>query len=367
MSKEYRVNTKNLVKIILIIVGLLASLFLFFKMGRFIAPFITAFILASIMEPIINLLVKKARLPRKLASLFTLLFVLSTLGSLLTLLIIKLTTEATLIYNTLPKDYSHSALYNEINSLYAQASNIYIGLPKEITENIGGLITSISTTITGIINSFLKGVLDTAISIPEAIIFTLVTILSTYFISSDRDKIFNFFKSQMPDSWSTKAQSIKNDMFSALFGYIRAQLIMMTITFSELSIGFSIIGIKYFILIAFIISIIDALPILGTGGILIPWGIFELITGDIRTGVSLLILYAVVLVVRQLIEPKILSEQIGIYPLVTLIAMYTGLKLIGVAGLIIGPVSILLVKNILSGLFKDGLFHALFTVKQIED
>lgn len=101
-----------------------------------------------------------------------------------------------------------------------------------------------------------------------------------------------------------------------------------------------------------IISIVDALPILGTGTILIPWAIYSFLTGNVRMGLSLFILYCIVLIVRQLIEPKIVSEQIGIHPLLTLIAMYTGLNLLGFFGLIIGAITLLLLKNILMGIFK---------------
>jgi sporulation integral membrane protein YtvI len=141
-------------------------------------------------------------------------------------------------------------------------------------------------------------------------------------------------------------------MFSALFGYIRAQLILMTVTFTQLSIGLWIIGIKNYILLALIISFVDALPVLGTGGIMVPWAAYSFITGNLKIGISLLILYAIVLVVRNLIEPKVLGEQIGMHPLLTLVAMYAGLQILGVAGLIIGPITVLTVKNIMSAILK---------------
>ena len=107
----------------------------------------------------------------------------------------------------------------------------------------------------------------------------------------------------MPEFILEKAISIKDDIFMAFFGYIRAQLILMSITFTELSIGFAIIGIKRFLLLALVISFIDAFPILGTGGVLMPWAIYEFLTRDFRMGISLIILYVIVLVIRQMIEP----------------------------------------------------------------
>jgi sporulation integral membrane protein YtvI len=149
-------------------------------------------------------------------------------------------------------------------------------------------------------------------------------------------------------------------MFSALFGYIRAQLILMSMTFIELNIGLAIAGVKHSILVAAIISLIDALPILGSGSILIPWSAFSFLMGNFELGVALLVIYVVVLVVRQFVEPKVLGQQIGLHPLITLVAMYSGLKLFGFAGLIIGPVSFLLIKNIASGVLKGKTLKDFF-------
>ena len=135
----------------------------------------------------------------------------------------------------------------------------------------------------------------------------------------------------------------------------------MSITFTELFIGFSIIGVGYSLLLAFVTGIIDAFPVLGTGTILIPWALYEMIFGTFRTGLFLIILYAVVTIVRQLIEPKILGPD-RVHPLMTLIAMYAGLKVFGFFGLILGPIIFLMLKNIISGIMKDRTVKDLFPV-----
>ena len=336
----------------LFILIILLILVLFLRLGLFLVPFVIAFVISMLIEPIVRFLTFRAKIPRKASSAISVLMVLSVVGSLLAILISKLFDEIVTITHLLPKYYDE--INNNINNLISRGTDIYIALPPEITNNIQGIFSDLTTTLTVMLNKFVKGVFNTAISIPEALIFTLVTILSTYFFSSDRDKIYIYFKSHLPDSWIKKIRSVKDDLFSALFGYIKAQLIIMTITFTELFIGLSIIGIRYSLLLAIVIGIIDALPILGTGGILIPWAIYEFLIGNERTGISLLILYLIVLVVRQLMEPKILSQQIGLHPLVTLTAMYTGLRLFGVAGMIFGPITVLVLKNILTGVIKSG-------------
>jgi len=148
---------------------------------------------------------------------------------------------------------------------------------------------------------------------------------------------------------------LMKNVFSALGAYIRAQLILICITFFELSIGFLVIGGKvadYALLLALIISIIDAIPILGTGVVLIPWGVLSLLSGDIRLGIMLIILYLICLLVRQLTEPRLVAHRIGIHPLPILMVMYIGLRFFGLFGMILGPVLALVVKQ----LHTDGLF-----------
>jgi sporulation integral membrane protein YtvI len=350
MQEKLKFNWKALIKVLIYTLLTLLGILAVFKISLYLAPFLIAFALSSLLEPVIRMMMNRMKLSRKLAAVISLLLLLLTVGFLLVLLISKLVSETIGVYNMLP--FYYLKFYDNIHTLIVRGTNIYVELPDEVTKNLQGIINSLSAKLMNFVNTFVSGVFNAASSIPEAIVFTLVTILSTFFLASDRDRIHRYFQTQFPHSWITSAKSIRTDMFSALFSYIRTQLIMMTITFTELIIGFWIIGVDYFVLLAFLIAIIDAFPILGTGGVLIPWAIYQLLIGDIRTGLSLLALYAIVLVVRQLVEPRVLSHQIGLHPLVTLLAMYTGLQLIGVLGLIAGPVTILLLKNILTGILK---------------
>lgn len=334
----------------LIVVGTVAGFLLTFKLAMIFAPFLIALAISSFIEPPIRFLMKKAKLSRKVAALISLLIVVIVFGSLLVLLISRIYREAESLYQILPSYIPE--IYNNITGLINKASDIYLGLPKEVTVNIDNMVSNVTNSVPKVLKSIMGGILNTAVSIPQAIIFVIVTMLSTFFLASDRESIYKQIKSNFPEAWINKVISIKNDMFAALFGYIRAQLILMSITFIELSVGFWIIGIRHFIILASIIAVIDALPILGTGGVLIPWAIYEFITADFATGIKLIILYGIVLVVRQLIEPKVLGQQIGLHPLITLMSMYLGLRIFGYAGLIIGPVTVLLLKNIISGILK---------------
>lgn len=344
-------ENKKLLSFIALTIGVLAGVYAVYRLAYYFAPFIIAFILSSAIEPLIRICMKHLKIKRRIAAPVILVLFVGLLATLLFVLTTKLISEIISFSHIAPRFFSQ--IYLQIGELIDNLQASFNLFPVDFTINLRSLIANMSNSLISITTQIGKGAFRTAVSIPEILIFTIVTLLSTYFLSADRDKINLYFKTQLPDQWIYQAKKIKNDMFSALFGYIKTQLIMMCITFCELFIGFSIINIKYKLVLAVSISIIDALPILGTGGVLVPWSIYSFITGNIRLGVSLLILYLVIIIVRQLLEPKVLGHQIGLYPLVTLLAMYVGLKTIGFAGLILGPITFLLLRNIFTSVYKN--------------
>ncbi|HOM01241.1 MAG TPA: sporulation integral membrane protein YtvI [Acetivibrio sp.] len=342
---------KLVIKLVLIFGGTVVGLLLGFRLAIYLAPFLIAFAISSLIEPVICFLMKKLKFRRKFAALVSLLLGLMVIAILLLLLISKLYNEIASLSNSQPQFWKET--YQNISNLINKGLNIYFGLPSEVTAQISNMVSNLSHSVTGVVDSFVKGIYNTAVSIPQMVIFVLVTILSTYFIASDRDGIYDYIKRNVPQEFLNKVIDIKDNMFAALFGYIKAQMILMVITFCELSLGFTIIGIKRPILLGLVISFIDAFPVLGTGGVLVPWAIYEFLTKDIRMGVSLLILYAIVLVIRQMIEPKIVGQQIGLHPLVTLMSMYLGMRFFGFFGLILGPITVLVFKNVILGMIKQ--------------
>ena len=155
-------------------------------------------------------------------------------------------------------------------------------------------------------------------------------------------------------------------MFNVLGSYIRAQIILMTICFFELLISFNLLSflkfnLPYPLIFSIIICIIDALPILGAGAVLLPWSLISFATGDIKLGLALLGIYFLVLSVRQMLEPKLISQNLGVHPLVTLISMYSGFKFFGVIGFLIGPVVMIILKNVFSRELEIGFFREIFT------
>ena len=161
-----------------------------------------------------------------------------------------------------------------------------------------------------------------------------------------------------------KINNIFKETVTSISQYLKAQGIMMCITFIELLIAFFILKQEYPFTLAVVIAIIDALPILGVGSVLIPWGIYVAIMGNMKLAIGLLVTYAIIIVARQLIEPRIVSSNLGVHPFVTLITMYIGFKLFGLFGLIVGPIVMVVFKNVFSQLFEQGYLKNMIVYKK---
>lgn len=358
MPETLKKTIFSLIKILLVALGV----FVLFKIGRYFIPFIIAFVFSSLIEPVVKFIETKLRISRKIGSVFSILVVLGAILTVLGLLIARLVKEIINVYNSLNLTFDGIAAF--IDRIIEEASNLFLKLPTQVSDGITNAINNISSNLENLLKPVVDlatGTVKFAISLPQALIFLLVTILATYFMSSDKERIVNFLDSQIPSEWLRNTRNVLNNVFAALFGWLRAQLILMSVTFSEVLIGFLIIGIQNALLLALIIALVDALPILGTGSILVPWAFIDLVfLGNTREGLSLALLWLITLFVRQLIEPKVVGNQIGIHPLFTLFGMYLGLQFIGVFGLFLGPICVVIIKHTLEGIMKTGSFKGWF-------
>jgi sporulation integral membrane protein YtvI len=179
------------------------------------------------------------------------------------------------------------------------------------------------------------------------ILSTIVAVIATYYFAIDRVKINCFFLSLFPKRFRPLLKAGRDLLADTVGSYVKAYGMLFFITFAELFIAFLIIRIEYSFVIALLIALIDVLPVLGAGAVLIPWGIISMVFGNYSVGIPILISYAVITVVRQIIEPRIVGKFIGLPPLAALASMYIGLKLMGVIGLFVFPVGAIVVKRVL--------------------
>ncbi|MGE4283255.1 MAG: sporulation integral membrane protein YtvI [Clostridia bacterium] len=355
MSASWKKYINFILIVVAIVIGIAAAYFAFTTAFKWLLPFIIAYAIAYISDPVVTFMEEKWRVPRRFSSAITILSILLLIGTLITAIVYRIIYEVKKLSERLPDLLN--MITEQASNLMDKGINIYLTLPPEVSLFADEVITAVRSNMMRILDPATRATRDFAInfatSLPSILIFIIIMFTSSYFMSSDKEKIMDFLKKQLPPEWIARIVSIKNDLLFALLGYIKAQLILMSITFVEVSIGFLIIGVDYAILLALLISIIDALPILGTGTILIPWAIVSMISGNFPRALSLVILYGIVLLVRQLLEPKVVGGQIGLYPLATLMSMYIGLQIFGIVGMIFGPITILIIKNLQNaGLFR---------------
>lgn len=206
------------------------------------------------------------------------------------------------------------------------------------------LVTSLSTRLPTL-------AMNIAGRLPTAFLFVAITLLSCYYFTADAERIeralSRFLHRLLPDGIAGRLPAWRARISHTLRGYLRAYLILGCITFVETFIGFSVLGVSYALLLAVAVAAVDLLPLLGAGAVLLPWAGVCFLTGDTHRAFGLLILYGVCLIVRQIAEPRLVSAQLGLHPLLSLLCLYGGLRLFGLWGLIVAPLAAVLIRGLL--------------------
>ena len=265
------------------------------------------------------------------------------LGLLVALAAVKSVSGITGIIQWLPQLYE-----NKLHPLATMAYDWFAEkiqmLDPALTGALEMLLESILSGLKNLI-SYLSGLAVNLVSglatgIPNLILSLLAMIFSTVFVVGDYERIANFAVANIPENLQKILTNIRIYLTDTLFVVIRSYVLIMLLTFGELSILFSLFGIEHALMKAAIIALLDILPILGTGGIMIPWGVTSLVLGYYKLGLELLLIYGIVTVVRNYVEPKIVGTQLGLHPIITLVSMFIGLRLFGFWGIFGLPVGI---------------------------
>lgn len=342
-----------------VILGVALGWLFFHYILGILMPFVLAYLLAWMLQPIIRFLTHRLHIHRHIAAGLTVVTAAGLVGTGAVLGVRKLIQELIGLAGSLIDAIRNLPdILTTFNERITQLLNFLPNNVLDVMQSISAVLLS-SLTKLELPPSFSSGAFElatgTAKAVPNVLIFCVVFLVSAYFITADKNSIDQAIYALLPQRLKQMLGSTRRHVSITLLRYLRAQLILMSITFFELFIGFLILRLDYALAAALLIAVIDALPILGTGTILIPWGLYSLILGDYRLGVGCLALYGIILIVRQVLEPKIVGDSIGLHPLVTLMSMYIGLKLLGFAGMILGPVAVLL----LFFFYKSGYLHFL--------
>ena len=312
------------------------ALGLIFIIARFLIsyllPFMVASIIAFLMQRPAEYIAQKTYLKKSIIAAIFSLLVYFFVALIAVFLIYRLTLFLGTLTENLPGIFENiGRILNSINSKFSDfiPEDFWNEILNNVTSNVSRFV---STALTGIA----KGT-------PSFLFSSVVALVASCYIAKDYDKLVKFIKDLIGEKFTNNIVKIKSILFESVFKFIKGYVILSVITYLEILIGLMILRVENALLIAFVVALVDILPVLGTGTVLIPWAVIAIIFGNIPLGVGLAVVYVLIVIIRNFLEPKIIGAQMGINPLFTLLAMFIGLRLFGVVGLFSFPVILIVV------------------------
>ena len=319
-------------------------------------PFFIALLVSLLLKPAVTFFQTKLKLPRGITSAVLVMLFYVFIGALRIVIGVQLFSAAKSFFLTLPTLYTNSivpwmnnafvTLQEFVGHLDPEATAAYNVISSNLTTSLGDAVVNISKQVVSWVTSF-------TFKAPKFLLQLLIMIIATIFLTIDFPKVQAFVMRQLSPHWRELLHNARVQLGRTLWSYTRSYAMILAITFGEIALGLTIIGIKNAVGIAVAIAIFDILPVVGSGLVLLPWTAFMLIKGDLVTGIGLAVLYVVIIIVRQIVEPKIVGDRVGLHPLVTLMSMVIGTYLFGGIGLLGLPITIALIH----ALNKQGAIH----------
>lgn len=308
-------------------------------------PFLISMALAATMEPLVRVLILRGRFPRAAASGVCTLLLVALLAALLIWGAAGAVTQLMELTGRLPELLG--SFLDNLERLEALAMHYIGSAPVPVQEYLEAALDSLAEQLTAIpatISARLPRLVTAAVEkTPLVLLFAITAGLGTYFISASYPEVKAFILRQIPEKSRSSAREIRDDLRRSVGRWLRAQGLLMLATFGVLTGGFFLLGVDYPVLVAALTAIIDALPILGTGTVLIPWSIYCLLTGSAARGAGLLICYAAATILRSSLQAKLIGDQLGLDPIVSLFSIYLGFRVCGVIGMLLFPLAAVMI------------------------
>lgn len=354
MRPSIKKYLKVLINLVIALAILLLCIMLVPKVIVFFMPFIVGYIIALMASPLVRFFEEKLKIKRKAGTVFVIVAVIALIVLCIYLISAKLVQEIIGFIEALPQMWSgFEADFKEFGNRF---DIIYKKFPTNIQAALGNIISSLSNYLGDIIGKIssptIEAVGNFAKQVPSVLISVIMALLSAYFFVAEKYTLTELIGNCMPDYVNARFLMIKRSLSRAVGGYLIAQLKIEVWMYLLLVIGFSILKVDYALLIAVGVAFLDLLPFFGTGTVLVPWSVIKFINGDYMMGIGLLIIWGVGQLARQIIQPKIVGDSIGVSPLPTLFLLFVGYKLAGVIGMIIAvPIGI-----IIYTMYQEGAF-----------
>ena len=336
---------------------------------RIFAPFVVGWIIACIANPVVGWLDKKLKIKRRLGSALMIVFVIGAVIALAYLVISMLVSEIGGWIVSLPTVFQSAT--QEMHQLAEDMGGLLQVLPESFKDTGSGLVDNLGNVLAGLAADLSEPTVsfagDVAKQIPSIVIGTFMVILSAYFFVADRESVLEWMKKVTPEAVYQRVSMAASYFKFAVGGYFIAQFKIMAVVSTILFVGLSLLKVEYAFILSILIGLLDFLPFFGTGTAFVPWCIYTLLTGNYMRALFLLIIYVTTQVVRQLIQPKLVGDEVGLKPLPTLLLIYVGYKLGGFLWMILAvPLGMILINMYKSGGFDYILDDVKILVKGIK-
>lgn len=300
----------------------------------YLYPFLLALILAMIMEPLVDLLLR-LKLPRWAATAISMLVTVGSLVTIATFAIVKIVFELNHFLYNLPH---HTRIMSDQALHLSQKLNYYTeNLSPQFTHQLDRNLQKLAEMFSDRISMLASEAVKMISHLPNMMLILVITIIATFFLSLDLPKLKKRIATAIPQEYHQKIKIMSDEIYHASIGFVKAQIILSAITGLVILTGLAIIKANYILLLSFLGGLLSPIPVLGVGLLFVPWIALTLLADNTSLAISLLILFALVVIIKHSLEPKILGENIGISPLSVLISLYVGYELVGVYGIILGP------------------------------
>ena len=324
----------------------------------FFMPFVIGWCISAIAAPVVNWLEKHFKIVKKLGSALIVVLVIGLIVLLIYLAVSRLVTEVGDLLKNIPDLYEQLA--NGLSQIGQSMSGLFARLPEEVRSGFQTMMSNLNEYMGDLISKIGEPTVtaagNLAMRLPFFLVSVLVSVISAYFFTVERDEVLNWAKKVMPQAVVKRMTLVMDNLRYAVGGYFKAQFKIMGVVFLILMVGLALLRINYFALIAFLIAFLDFLPFFGTGTAMIPWALYKFLVGDYKTAILLFVIYAVTQLVRQILQPKLVADSMGMNPLVTLLLLYVGYRVSSVLGLILSvPIGMVVIN-----MYQAGAFDYIF-------
>jgi sporulation integral membrane protein YtvI len=340
--KDFYYNNKAFLDKLGLLLAIAALVFIAVFLMGYIGPFVAGFVISLILNPLVGLIERKWRIHRGVVAAVLILLAIAAIFAIGGFLINRLVSEMVGLAAEIPQYFE--AMGETLSNIRNNLQNT-IGIAG-LELDFDTLLNNLLAFATGLLQRFIEGG-NFITAIPGAILRVLLAIISAFFFIKDKELIKESLASLFPEKVLERVRMVRDAILDALVGYAKGQLIIMCFVSTICIIGLTIIRSPYSLFVGIGIAVFDLIPIFGAGGILIPWMIYSFVIGNISHGIGLLVIYVLVVLTRQLLEPRVVGKQIGIHPIILLIGVYVGITTIGPIGILAGPLIIVLIKSIM--------------------